>query len=87
MKRKITSFRLKIRHFVWLLAAVLVLSLIPGVFHFWQGFVNLTFLIFWILVLLIIGVLFVFGLRFAQKDSFLDGYTKAKDDFDKEKKS
>lgn len=37
-------------------------------------------------ITLVSGISFTFGTRTAQKDGFLDGYARAKDNFDKEKK-
>lgn len=62
----------------WILAGIL----------FWQNHCTAeTFLILAGIVTLVGGILFVFGTRSAQKDGFLDGYARAKDEFDKKKKT
>lgn len=43
--------------------------------------------LFGLMGVIILVLVFVFGVRVAQKDGFLDGYSRAKDDFDKQKKS
>jgi len=61
----------------WVLAGIL----------FWQNHFDKTILTLAVVVTLVGGILFVFGTRSAQKDGFLDGYTRAKDEFDKKKKT
>lgn len=43
-------------------------------------------LVFGLIAAIVLIFVFVFGVRIAQKDGFLDGYTRAKDNFDKKKK-
>ncbi len=65
-----------------------VLAIFLGLagFLYWQGRLRETGFTLTIIIALIAGVSFAFGVRAAQIDGFLDGYARAKDDFDKEKK-
>ena len=81
MKKGITPGRI-IRFFGILIAAFWVLA---G-FLYWRYQFTKTFLVLAVIATLVNGALFVFGIRTAQKDGFLDGYARAKDHFDKKKK-
>ncbi len=69
-----------------LLGVLLAIFLAVGGWLYWQNFIHEIGLIFIVVVVLVIGVLFTFGTRMAQKDGFLDGYVRAKDSFDKKEK-
>ena len=69
-----------------LLGVVLAFFLaIAGVLY-WQGYIQAIELLLAGIIALVAGIAYVFGIRVAQKDGFLDGYSRAKDDFNKEKK-
>ena len=70
-----------------LFGIVLAIFLAIGGFLYWQGYIQEIVLILVGIIALVAGISYVFGIRIAQKDGFLDGYTRAKDGFDKEKKS
>lgn len=69
-----------------LFGVILAIFLAVGGFLYWQGYIQETGLILVGIIALTAGILFVFGTRVAQKNGFLDGYARAKNDFDKEKK-
>lgn len=64
--------------------ALAIFLAVAGILY-WQGYIQEMGLILVGVIVLIAGILFVFGTRTAQKDGFLDGYARAKDDFDKKK--
>lgn len=70
-----------------LLGVVLALFLAIAGFLYWQGYIQAIVLILTGIVALVVGISYVFGIRIAQKNGFLDGYSRAKDNFDKQKKS
>ena len=57
---------------------------IAGVLY-WQGYIQAIELLLAGIIALVAGIAYVFGIRVAQKDGFLDGYSRAKDNFDKKK--
>lgn len=59
---------------------------VAGVLY-WQGQISLESLLLVAILTLVAGVAFTFGVRTAQKDGFLDGYARAKNNFDKKKKT
>jgi len=68
-----------------LLGVVLAFFLaIAGVLY-WQGYIQAIELLLAGIIALVAGIAYVFGIRVAQKDGFLDGYSRAKDNFDKKK--
>jgi len=68
-----------------LLGVVLAFFLaIAGVLY-WQGYIQAIELLLAGIIALVAGIAYVFGIRVAQKDGFLDGYTRAKDDFNRKK--
>lgn len=71
-----------IRLFGFVLAVFLVLA---GVLY-WQGLLRETGFTLTVIIVLIAAVFFVVGVRIAQIDGFLDGYVRAKDEIEKEKK-
>lgn len=82
MKKKgLTPGRIN-RCFGVLLAVFLAL----GGFSYRQGYIQETGLVLVGIITLLSGILFTFGTRVAQKNGFLDGYARAKDNFDKKKK-
>lgn len=82
MKKRLTPGQIN-RFFGILTAIFLALA----AFLYWQNHILKTGLILWGVFALVVGVLFVFGVRMAQRDGFLDGYGRTKDNFDKKKKS
>lgn len=82
MKKRITPGRIN-RFFGILLAIFLAI----GGFLYWQEYIQEEGLILIGVIALVAGILFTFGVRIAQKDGFLDGYARAKNNFDKKKKS
>jgi hypothetical protein len=80
-KKGITSGRIN-----RLLGVLLAISLAVGAGLHWQGSIREAGLVLLIIVALIVGILFPFGVRMAQRDGFLDGYARAKDHFDREGK-
>jgi len=56
-------------------------------FLYWKEYIQEAGLILVGIIALAAGILFVFGVRIAQKDGFIDGYARAKDNFDKKKKT
>lgn len=81
MKKGLTSGRIN-RIYGILIAIFLAI----GGFLYWQGYIQETGLVLVGVITLVSGISFTFGTRTAQKDGFLDGYARAKDNFDKEKK-
>lgn len=71
-----------IRLFGFVLAIFLGLA---GVLY-WQGRLHETGFTLTVIIALIAAVSFAFGVRIAQIDGFLDGYVRAKDEFEKKKK-
>lgn len=69
-----------------LFGTLLAIFLASGGFLYWQGFLQEMGLVLIGVIVLVVAILFVFGIRIAQKDGFLDGYVRAKDDFDKKRK-
>lgn len=82
MKKGLTPGRINC-FFASLLAFFLAIT---GVLY-WQGQIGLESLLLVGIIALVAGISYVFGIRIAQKDGFLDGYARAKDNFDKQKKS
>lgn len=78
MKKRLTPGRIN-RCFSVLLAIFLAFT---G-FLYWQGYIQGSGLILVAIVVLMAGILCIISTRIAQKDGFLDGYIRAKDDFDK----
>lgn len=70
-----------------LFGIVLAIFLAIAGFLYWQGYIQAIVLILTGIIALVAGISYVFGIRIAQKDGFLDGYSRAKDNFDKQKKS
>ena len=70
---------MEVQHFPWILAAILIVWLTAGIFLYWQNAINLGSLALWILGMVIIGFLFVFGIRIAQKDGFVNGFRDGRD--------
>jgi len=81
MKKGITPGR--INRFFGVLLGIFLAS---AGFLYWQNRITEIGLIIMVLIALTAGVLFVFGIRIAQKDGFIDGYARAKDNLDKKKK-
>lgn len=52
---------------------------------YWQGYIGETGLVLVGIIVLVAGVSFTLGTRVAQKDGFLDGYSCAKNDFNRKK--
>ena len=77
---------MKVQHFPWILAVVLVVWLTAGIFLYWQNAINLGSLTLWILGMVMIGFLFVYGIRIAQKDGFINGFRNGRNGFKKIKK-
>lgn len=69
-----------------LFGIILAIFLAIAGFLYWQGHIKEIGLILMGIVALAAGICFIFGIRATQRDGFLDGYSRAKDDFDKEKK-
>ena len=72
----------KITRFFGFLMAIF---LIIGGLLYWQGYIKEVGLILVGIITIMTGVSFTFGTRVAQKDGFLDGYVRAKDDLDGKK--
>ena len=88
MNKKISINNLKTRHFPWMLAVVLVIFLTAGVLFYWQNAVSLEALVVWVLGLVVIGLVFIFGERVAQRDGFVNGFRNGRNGVKKvEKKS
>ena len=81
VKKGITTGRIN-RFFALFTAIFLALA----AFLYWQNHISLFALIVTGILGLAVVVLFVFGVRISQRDGFLDGYARAKDNFDKKKK-
>lgn len=58
---------------------------VAGVLY-WQGYIHQVGLMLAAAISLVSGISYVFGIRIAQKDGFLDGYARGQDNFDKKKK-
>ena len=69
-----------------LFGAVLAIFLVIAGFLYWQGYIQAIVLLLAGIIALVAGISYVFGIRIAQKDGFLDGYARAKNEFDKKKK-
>lgn len=75
MEKKRLSFDgIKADHFSWIVALTLTLLLTGGIFFYWQQAISFEGLVFWVLGLVVIGLVFVFGARLAQRDGFQDGF-------------
>jgi hypothetical protein len=70
-----------------LLGVLLAISLVVGGAFYWYGCIQEAGLVLVVIVVLVVGILFPFGVRMAQRDGFLDGYARAKDHFDRKEKS
>lgn len=70
-----------------LFGVLLAISLAVGAGLYWQGSIQESGLVLLVIVTLVVGILFPFGVRVAQRDGFLDGYVQAKNGLDKKKKS
>ena len=68
-----------------LLGVVLAFFLAVAGILYWQGYIQAIELLLAGIIALVAGIAYVFGIRVAQKDGFLDGYTRAKDDFNRKK--
>ena len=68
-------------------AAILAVFLLVGGILYWQQEIGILGFVFFVLFALVIAGLLVFDTRVVQKDGFLDGYARGKDNFDKEKKA
>lgn len=77
--KKIGVNNLKTRHFPWLVGAILVFFLTAGVLLYWLGVISVGIFVLGALGILIIGFLFVFGIRVAQKNGFVDGFKNGRD--------
>lgn len=77
---------MKVHHFPWILAAILVVWLTAAIFLYWQNAVTLGSLALWILGMVIIGFLFIYGIRLAQKNGFIDGFRNGRNGIKKIKK-
>lgn len=73
----------KITHFFGLTLAIF---LAIGGFLYWQGYIQELGLILLGIITIVVGISFILGVRVSQKDGFLDGYVRAKDNFNKKKK-
>lgn len=69
-----------------LFGTLLAIFLAIGGFLFWQGYIQEMSLLLVAVIALVAGASFTFGTRMAQRDGFLDGYARAKDNFDGKKK-
>jgi len=81
MKKRITPGRAN-RCFGILLAIFLAFA---G-FLYWQNYIQGTAFLLLAIAILAAGIWCTFNTRIAQRDGFLDGYARGKDNFDKEKK-
>lgn len=70
-----------------LFGIILAFFLAIAGFLYWQGQINLESLLLVAILILVAGISFTFGVRIAQKDGFLNGYARAKDNFDKKEKT
>jgi len=86
MMRELTADKIRTQLFSWIFIIVLVVFLTAGVLLYWQNSVTLGALALWTLGLVIIGFLFVFGTRVAQKDGFIDGFRNGRDGVKRAKK-
>jgi len=66
-------------------ALVMAMTLIIGGLLYWRGYIKEPGLILLGVFVLVAGVSFTVGIRVAQRDGFLDGYIRAKDDLDNKK--
>lgn len=65
---------------------LLAIFLSLGGLLYWQGYLKERGLILVGIITVVAGISFTFGTRVAQKDGFLDGYVRAKDEIEKKKK-
>ncbi|MFZ5366491.1 MAG: hypothetical protein ACOZBZ_04370 [Patescibacteria group bacterium] len=65
---------------------ILAIFLAFAGFLYWQGYIQGSGFLLTAIVVLLAGAFCVFNTRRAQKDGFLNGYARAKDDFEKKKK-
>jgi hypothetical protein len=69
-----------------LFGVLLAIFLGVGAYLYWFGYIRELGLALVIIIALVAGVLFTFGTRMAQRDGFLDGYTRAKNGLEEKKK-
>lgn len=74
VKKKLGLDNLKTHHFPRILAVVLLSFLTVGILFYWQNAITLESLVFWVFGLVVIGLVFILGIRVAQRDAFLDGF-------------
>lgn len=86
MKKRISLGNVKAYHFPWILIAVLIILLTSGILLYWLNAMTLTSLAVWILGLVVIGLLLVFGTGVAQRDAFINGFRNGRDGVKKGKK-
>lgn len=66
---------------------LLAILLAIAAFLYWQNYIQEIGFLIVVIALLVAGIWCTLNTRIAQRDGFLDGYVRAKDDFDKEKRS
>ncbi len=81
--KKISLDDIKTRHFPWMVAIVLIVFLTLGILLYWQKEITLGSLVLWVLQLVVIGLLFIFGVRIGQRDAFVDGFRNGRDGVEK----
>ena len=74
VKKKSSLNSFKVNSFRWLLILILLVSLGIGIFLYWQNSISWLVLVFWSLILVVIGLLFALGIRIAQRNGFIDGF-------------
>lgn len=65
---------MKFTRVFWALLIVLIVLVGFSVILYWQGDISLQALVLWVLGAAVIGALFVFGQRGAQKDGYVNGF-------------
>lgn len=74
VRRKVSVNNIKIQQLLRILAVVLVFFLTAGALLYWQNAITLEGLVLSVLGSVVIGLLFVFGVRVVQRNAFLDGF-------------
>lgn len=65
---------MKFTRVFWALLIVLIVLVGFSAILYWQGDISLQALVLWVLGAVVIGALFVFGRRGAQKDGYINGF-------------
>ena len=71
--------QLQPQHFIWILAISLAILCTIGGLLFYRNEISLRALTCWLLGLIVVGLLFILGIRISQRNSFINGFHDGRD--------